>query len=87
MPDLEINGIHMPIRPEIYNWEQLLNELETKHLSTGQVISSVSFDVGFRSSLLNPFPSKKSTRVSLPMLNSLAAAIKRGVVVSAINKF
>ena len=44
MPDLEINGIHMPIRPEIHNWEQLLNELETKHLSTGHVISSVTFD-------------------------------------------
>ncbi len=47
-------------------------------------MSSDSFDVGFRSSLLNPFPTKKSTRVSFPMLNSLAAAIKRGVDTSAI---
>src|ERR1700733_614994 len=47
-------------------------------------MSSDSFDVGFRSSLLNPLPTKKSTRVSFPMLNSLAAAIKRGDVVSAI---
>src|SRR4030095_4202914 len=50
-------------------------------------MSSESFEVGFRSSLLNPLPVKKSTRVSLPMLNSLAAAINRGVAVSAINFF
>jgi glutaredoxin 2 len=44
MPQLEINGINLPVGPGIYNWEQLLRELETRHLKQNHVISSVHFD-------------------------------------------
>ncbi len=44
MPQLDINGINLPVGAEIHNWEQLLRELETKHLKQNQVISSVHFD-------------------------------------------
>ena len=50
-------------------------------------ISSVSLEVGFRSSLAKPFPTKNSIRVSCPMLNSLAAASNRGSFNSAIQLF
>jgi hypothetical protein len=44
MPQLEINGINLPVAPEIHSWDQLLSELESKHLGRGQIISSVYFD-------------------------------------------
>ena len=50
-------------------------------------ISSDNLEVGFRSSLAKPFPTKNSIRVSCPMLNSLAAASNRGSFNSAIQLF
>ena len=50
-------------------------------------ISSVNLDVGFKSSLGKPLPTKKSISVSCPMLNSLAAASNLGSFNSAIQLF
>ncbi len=44
MPQLEINGINLPVGPQVHNWSQLLQELEAKHLGRGQAIASVHFD-------------------------------------------
>ena len=44
MPELEINGINLPVGPEVHNWNELLQELESKHLGRGQAIASVRFD-------------------------------------------
>jgi hypothetical protein len=44
MPELEINGINLPVGREVHNWSQLLQELESKHLGRGQAIASVHFD-------------------------------------------
>lgn len=44
MPQLEINGITLPVNPALYTWRELLEELESKHLGEGKVIGSVHFD-------------------------------------------
>jgi hypothetical protein len=31
MPQLEINGINLPINPALHTWQELLEELESKH--------------------------------------------------------
>jgi hypothetical protein len=31
MPQLEINGINLPVNPALYTWRELLEELESKH--------------------------------------------------------
>lgn len=41
---LEINGINLPVHPGLHTWQDLLQELETKHLGQGRMISSVRFD-------------------------------------------
>lgn len=41
---LEINGINLPVHPGLHTWRDLLQELETKHLGQGKMISSVRFD-------------------------------------------
>jgi hypothetical protein len=41
---LEINGINLPVHPGLHTWQDLLQELEGKHLGQGKVISSVRFD-------------------------------------------
>jgi hypothetical protein len=44
MPELEINGISLPINPAISEWRELLEELESSHLEPGKVIGAVHFD-------------------------------------------
>ncbi len=44
MPQLEINGINLPVNSSFYTWRELLEELESKHLGEGKVIGSVHFD-------------------------------------------
>jgi hypothetical protein len=44
MPELEINGINLPINPAISEWRELLEELESSHLAPGKVIGAVHFD-------------------------------------------
>jgi hypothetical protein len=44
MPQLEINGINLPINPALHTWQELLEELESKHLGVGKVIGAVHFD-------------------------------------------
>jgi hypothetical protein len=41
---LEINGINLPVHPALHTWQDLLQELESKHLGQGKMISSVRFD-------------------------------------------
>src|SRR5882672_4902533 len=41
---LEINGINLPVHPGLYTWQDLLQELELKHLGQEKMISSVRFD-------------------------------------------
>jgi hypothetical protein len=41
---LEINGINLPVHPGLHTWQDLLQELESKHLGQGKMISSVRFD-------------------------------------------
>jgi len=41
---LEINGINLPVHPGLHTWQDLLQELESKHLGHGKMISSVRFD-------------------------------------------
>jgi len=41
---LEINGINLPVHPGLHTWHDLLQELESKHLGQGKMISSVRFD-------------------------------------------
>lgn len=41
---LEINGINLPVHPGLHTWEDLLQELESKHVGQGRMISSVRFD-------------------------------------------
>ncbi len=44
MLQLEVNGINLPLHPGLSTWQDLLWELESKHLGQGKVISSVRFD-------------------------------------------
>jgi hypothetical protein len=41
---LEINGINLPVHPGLHTWQDLLHELESKHLGQGKRINSVRFD-------------------------------------------
>ena len=41
---LEINGINLPVHSGLHTWQDLLQELESKHLGQGKMISSVRFD-------------------------------------------
>ena len=41
---LEINGINLPVHPGLLTWQDLLQELESKHIGQGKMISSVRFD-------------------------------------------
>jgi hypothetical protein len=41
---LEINGINLPVHPALHTWQDVLQELESKHLGQGKMISSVRFD-------------------------------------------
>ncbi len=44
MLQVEVNGINLPLHPTLHTWQDLLGELEGKHLGRGKVISSVRFD-------------------------------------------
>jgi hypothetical protein len=78
MPELEINGINLPVGPEVHNWNQLLQELESKHLRRGQAIVSVRFDgdeiIQFRSSeyLDRPLHSIGEVRIEAKPLQLMA---------------
>jgi hypothetical protein len=78
MPELEINGINLPVGPEVHNWNQLLQELESKHLRRGQAIVSVHFDgdeiIQFRSSeyLDRPLHSIGEVRIEAKPLQLMA---------------
>ena len=41
---LEINGINLPVHPGLHTWQDLLEELESKHVGQGKMISAVRFD-------------------------------------------
>jgi hypothetical protein len=78
MPQLEINGVNLPVAPEIHSWDQLLSELESKHLGRGQVIASVYFDgdevVQFRESeyLQRPMQSIGEVKIEAKPLQQMA---------------
>lgn len=44
MSQVEINGVNLPVNPGIHTWSDLLNDLESRHLGRGKVITSVRFD-------------------------------------------
>ncbi|MFN8008431.1 MAG: hypothetical protein U0V70_15700 [Terriglobia bacterium] len=44
MEQVEINGTNLPISPSIQTWQDLLLELETKHIGEREIIASVRFD-------------------------------------------
>src|SRR5690606_25344647 len=77
-------SITLPLGISIWSLLALAALSDENSCCSEKYISSVSLLVGFSSSLAKPFPIRKSMSVSCPILNSLAAANKRGNFISAI---